>query len=188
MSDVGVALAGPPAGLGASRVRRRRRVLIAMLVVACALAGSAVAFAPRADAGIIAQDVLRNVKTGLCLDSNWDGHVYTLECHTPIGINQHQLWKVIDNPNYQLANVATGRCLNVGGHNHGANWIATDRCTYTANGGLSYFPGSVWTVFGSPWRYTKFWGRETCLDSNWAGHVYPLGCNNGDYQRWSLGY
>ena len=48
---------------------------------------------------------LRNVSTGLCLDSNAEGKVYTLRCNG----GNYQNWEPRGST---LVNVSTGKCLD----------------------------------------------------------------------------
>jgi Ricin-type beta-trefoil lectin domain-like len=56
---------------------------------------------------------IRNMETGLVLDSDHGGHVYT-NPHLDFG-NQHQQWIMTGDDNItQFQNVATGKCLTTG--------------------------------------------------------------------------
>jgi len=112
-----------------------------------------------------------NEATGLALDSNEQGHVYTMEKN----YGTYQSWGAIDlgDGTYYIQNVKTGRCLDT-----------TNKNVYT-----------LYCV-GSPeqrWRF-KYTSTATmlqnnkngeCLDSNWYGNVYTNPCNeNNTYQLW----
>ena len=110
---------------------------------------------------------LKNQATNLRLDSNAEGHVYTL---SPNG-NKWQVWTIVNTHNncVKLVNSATGRCLD---SNHNGNVYALG-----CNGGNF-----------QNWRFQnlRLVNCETnrCLDSNFAGNAYTLNCNGGQWQNW----
>jgi hypothetical protein len=110
-------------------------------------------------------------QTGLCLDSNYAGNVYTLGCNA----GNYQRWT--GEGVYAMKNVQTGLCLD-------SNY-AGDVYTLGCNGG-NY---QNWGFYLDPTGATSgalLINNQTgrCLDSNYAGHVYTLPCNGGNYQIW----
>ena len=53
-------------------------------------------------------------------------------------------------------------------------------------GASTYHSYSNWNVLSEGNRFRLQNSRElsNCLDSDWNGSVYPLSCNQGDFQRW----
>ncbi|MFI7081622.1 RICIN domain-containing protein [Micromonospora sp. NPDC049903] len=115
---------------------------------------------------------LRNVQTGLCLDSNSSGTVYTLACN---GGNNQKWYDLPAAPivhRYIMVNVATGRCLST---NYNGD-------LYTAACENSH-PLQFWYFLTQPSRVAnELTGR--CADNNHSGWAYAEPCNNGNYQRW----
>lgn len=107
---------------------------------------------------------LQNGATGLFLDSNYEGHVYTLSRQ----YNRHQKWDWGLQSTFQ--NQASRRCLD---SNYDGSVYAL-----ACNGG-NY---QKWYVYTDYTMRNAQTGR--CLDSNYNGHVYTLPCNGGSYQKW----
>ncbi|MDX3453717.1 RICIN domain-containing protein [Streptomyces sp. ME02-8801-2C] len=135
---------------------------------------------------VIGTNVLRNWETGRCLDAaagdeGGVGRVYTNPCQTG---NAHQNWRVIyeSHSTYdvvQVKNVATGLCLSTFG---GGSTLRTDACSDSFN--------DYWYGVGSSWDQVSFRNlvTGTCADSDYNGSAYAIGCNDGGFQKWKLGF
>ncbi len=110
---------------------------------------------------------LKNLKTNLRLDSNYQGNVFTLSPNR----SGFQVWlKVKANNNcVKLVNSATGRCLD--SNRNGK--VSARGC----NGGNN-----------QNWRFQNLQlvncATNRCLDSNYAGYPYTLDCNGRNFQNW----
>ncbi|MDX2678969.1 RICIN domain-containing protein [Streptomyces sp. NY05-11A] len=134
----------------------------------------------------IKTNILRNWETGRCLDSNWDGQVYTNPCDQG---NDYQTWTVVYKShsaydNVQIVNKATQRCLYT--NDYPALVLATVPCEGVP-AGQTPGKGQLWAAVGSGWDNVQLVGAEGCLDSNRGGSAYVQGCNGGNYQHWKLG-
>ena len=145
------------------------------VVVSLAIAGMAILGADPASAYAPFYVKYQDMQTGRCLDSNWNGAVYTLGCNS----GSYQVWDswawAGNNP---VVNKATGRCLD-------SNW---NGAVYTlpCNGGDHQKWTETWYSGGTTLR-NKATGR--CLDSNGQGGVWTTGCdgsNNQVWRRWQV--
>ncbi|GAA0448157.1 hypothetical protein Ade02nite_60800 [Paractinoplanes deccanensis] len=110
----------------------------------------------------------RNLATGMCLDSNGLGQVYTMSCNN--GLYQNWQDKPMSTNFRNHKNAATGNCLMAGVLSY-VNAMPCDNFTTL----------QMWT-FGS--GYLTNVNNGYCLDSNFQGHVYAGRCNGGLYQQW----
>lgn len=158
----------------------RRTLLLIVGVFVASLAFQATpaqAYPP--NAGII-----RNWETGRCLDSDWNGNVYTLPCNG----GNYQKWYIqwnFDRCGYSycqtgflVRNVATDRCLDSWGSPYVVTssecWVRSDNRSWQVSTSNNY----VVT------RFKWFTDSNFCLDSNYAGNVYTQWCNGGGFQNW----
>jgi serine/threonine-protein kinase len=169
---------------------------LAFVVALMVGAFSAITAASPAQADWVGENVIRNWETGLCLDSNWAGDVYTLPCE--LGTNPHQVWEIWQQgtssmgPIVQLRNKATGRCLDTA---DGSNPVTISSYDCPAHPAGWLPPAYVYRTFfhatGSPWykmQFRSWYSSGYCLDSNRGGDVYSIPCNGGNYQNWRHGY
>nr|WP_062330415.1 hypothetical protein [Herbidospora sakaeratensis] len=166
-----------------------RRRTAAMTAVA-ALAVSLTVTAPAEAADYVGTANLRNIETGLCLDSDFNGAVYARGCSAR-NTNDHQLWQPIllirgngvpgSNLQYDLValkNKATKRCLALTGSN---TLRTTLDCEEDAQ---------EWSAQGLGWNDVLFWkwsgSTRYAVDGNRSGSVYAHPWNGGRYQRWNF--
>ncbi|SHH89993.1 Cytolethal distending toxin A/C domain-containing protein [Streptomyces sp. 3214.6] len=134
----------------------------------------------------IKTNILRNWETGRCLDSNWEGQVYTNPCDQG---NDYQTWTVVYKGHsafdeVQIVNKATQRCLY--SNDNPALVLATVPCEGVP-AGQTPGAGQLWGADGSGWDNVQLKRAWWCLDSNRGGSAYVQGCNGGNYQHWKLG-
>jgi hypothetical protein len=118
---------------------------------------------------------LRDKATNLYLDSNTDGHVYTL----PHNTGKFQKWEFRpsgDGFSFNIVDDATGLSLD-------SNF---DGNVYTLPHNTGNF--QRWVLWPDGGGYYTIYDYETGnnLDSNAAGQVYTHIQNTGPYQRWLL--
>ncbi|GAA2532371.1 RICIN domain-containing protein [Pilimelia columellifera] len=148
----------------------------AMIAAALATGVTALTTLPAIPAHATPISVLREYKvykssaTGLCLDSNGDGNVYTHACNG----GNFQKWEVRDDTrgNMFLWNVATKLCLD----STSGGQVYTLYC----NGGDYQRWNGTYAGANTLWHLATGF----CLDSNTARKVYLLRCNGGNYQKW----
>ena len=108
-----------------------------------------------------------NAQTGLLLDSDYSGAVYT---HRPNGgTYQRWQWQFKENGWNYIKNKETGRFLE----SNTAGAIYTN----VFNGGNE----QLWMIWNN--RLVNL-ANGLALDSNYESHVYMLGDNGGNYQAW----
>ncbi|MEU7162636.1 RICIN domain-containing protein [Streptomyces chrestomyceticus] len=122
----------------------------------------------------------KNEKTELCLDSDYQGNVYTKSCAWDKH-NAYQQWNVyrIDIPGFEfdefiLANVQTNRCLETGS----GDSVRTAPCSYSES--------QQWTksTYNGAW-ILKNAANHRALDSDHAGQAYTSTFGVGNpYMRW----
>ncbi len=130
------------------------------------------------------QELIKDVKTLRCLDSNATGNVYTNPCWPGDSYQEWDLYQYIESlPTttvyfYAFKDVATGRCLD---SNAAGNLYTTHPCQAPGNTYQDWVPMNP--VLGDSY-FDYATGR--CLDSNATGNAYTLPCNGGPYQEWSF--
>jgi hypothetical protein len=142
--------------------------LARLIITSLAAIGLFLTAAPGTASATTVVNTVVDSQTGRCLDSNFNGNVYTLPCNG----GSYQDW-YLPNNTPQTINFQTGRCLD---SNYNGNVY-----TLPCNGG-NY----------QNWYFSPFDGTIVdfqtgrCLDSNYNGNVYTLPCNGGSYQAWHL--
>ncbi len=149
-------------------------VMVRRSLATVAAVGAVVATAgPARATHITYYNSVQNLATGFCLDSNYEGRVYTLGCNG----GNYQKWRAVATSNgYELRNGQTNRCLD--SNYEGAVY------TLPCNGGNYQKWTFPTTELGSSIRYVKNVQTRRVLDSNAAKQVYILPINYGSYQKW----
>ena len=144
-----------------------------MSVALFALTASSLLYASDASAQSFGGTTLRNDVTRKCLDSNYEGRVYTLACNG----GRFQTWVPIKPGTsnlYVIKNLETGRCLD-------SNALG-NAYAIACNGGN--FQVWIQTFFSNGRKSYTNLATGRLLDSNAQGDVYTLPYNPGRYQLW----
>jgi hypothetical protein len=127
---------------------------------------------------------LVDVHTGMCLDGNSSGVVYTHQCNSG---NPYQEWQQIwTSQGFVMKSVGTGGCLYDFYIRSDLYGIRTAPCDYNAN--YQNYHATQFANYNfylpNDLRLAGAW----CLDSNFGynglGNVYQDPCNGGDWQHW----
>lgn len=130
--------------------------------------------------------VLMNVATKRCLDSNnrggWYGDAYTRDCSG----EDFQRWQIYPEGDHLLIqNYASS--FFIGEHRDVLNnhYVSTHQRSWHSEYHYGYW--KLTTSSGNAWNLINTqWGG--CLESDSAGAVYLLTCNNEDSQKWQPVY
>jgi hypothetical protein len=109
-------------------------------------------------------------ETNRCLDSNYNGDVYTLPCNG----GAFQQWWI--GASFELCDYQTGRCLQ----SLLGSTIHAYFPNYTSPAEMWYFSQAV----NVPVWQVENQDTLRCLDSNYQGAVYGLFANGGSFQAW----
>lgn len=155
----------------ASTGERRRAGRVTVAVIA-PLAAAIMTVAAPGRAMAQPATTMVDLSTLLCLDSNYNGNVYTGACNG----GNYQNWELLTasySNSYTIVDAQTQRCLDSN----------TSGSLYTlpCNGGNF----QVWVMSdGSSPNTFHDLSTGFCLDSNANDSAYTLACNGGNYQRW----
>ncbi|MGW2637466.1 RICIN domain-containing protein [Streptomyces sp. NPDC001348] len=161
-----------------------RRGWAAIVSLGLALGLSLVNASP-ASAYTLGPNFLRNWETGLCLDSNAAGSVYTNPCQFG---NNYQNWVVVYDHHttydvVKIMNVATRLYLY---------WSPTKPITNEyVNSGTPNYPQLTWLAKGSGWDNVELSdvdGKNLCLYGTRANGALMDLCNGSGFSKWKLGY
>jgi hypothetical protein len=121
---------------------------------------------------------LVDYQTGRCLDSNYNGTVYTNPCWRK---DNYQIWDLVvdlDAGRQELMDNQTGRCLQGGiDRRH----IRTTPCP-AGNWAFDVARNPRDRAVGN--IFDLAYGEAVALDSNYSGHAYEGASNRGRYQEW----
>ncbi|MCM2422641.1 RICIN domain-containing protein [Streptomyces sp. RKAG293] len=187
------AATGTPGLIGGGTGRRPLRRIAALAVLPAALCALGAFQVPaNAATGYIGDNILRNIETGRCLDSNASGAVYTMPCSLPVKSNQYQLWEpqLVFRGSSDVVivkNVATQRCLTLNGSLAG---VHTESCDSGHSDQKWSAKGSGWDKINLEITYARGRGGfiSVDLDSNRQGNAYASEYNGSGFQRWKFGY
>lgn len=164
------------------------RALGAATLLAGVLAGPVTVVAAAEASATMLQGQFQNWATGGCLDSNFNGDVYTLPCQQG---NNYQRW-IIEGPTFHTAgydewriqNVATGKCLWMADWFEDTGKVGTSTCGSLK--GLIYNQSILGR--GPNWSNVQLWVPfdNRCLDTHYVGDAYARECNFGTYETWRL--
>lgn len=167
--------------------RRVRAVLATLVIAVVALGVSGVRPAPAEAADYVGVNVLRNVQTGRCLDSDFQGRVYTSPCNTAVS---NQFWEPLFRghiggyDNVTLKNAATGRCLAY-------YWSGKIEMSIQCDEDPTWNSENTFYAVGSGWSNVVFAAAGPsgmmAIHSNYAGDVIPAKANYGNWQSWKFG-
>ena len=131
---------------------------------------------PRAHAAqVLSTGRLIDYKTKRCLDSNYNGRVYTNPCWRN---DNYQTWD--ETSTGEVMDNQTKRCL-AGGLDR--LHVRTTKCGHTAGWEFGNVPNNAPVGTGTL-TDGAYASGQISLDSNYSGYAYEGPSNNGPYQLW----
>lgn len=125
-------------------------------------------------AHVLGSGKLIDYKTKRCLDSNYNGRVYTNPCwHN----DNYQTWD--ETSNGEVMDNQTGRCLAGGVDRLHVRTTACGQTGWEFGNVPNNAPVGTGTLTDGAYA-----SGSISLDSNYSGHAYEGPSNNGPYQLW----